>query len=338
MCALATCTSNNPLYSSGNDASPDQSISGPGTGNDAGASSGSPGQGPDAAAIPSGAGGLPIGEPSGTGGLPSGAGGSASSAGGASGVPTADAGDPALVVRDGAAAGTHDLVTGLIGYWRMDEAPGSTVAHDSSGLHHDGTLETLDPKVAWVAGRFGSAVDFPQNGDRNPGIRVAVTTRISSVTQYTIAAWVRRNRSRPTAYQSIISRQLGTTFAEVFDMSVSLDHLATYGTDRTDQGVTAAAGLDDAPVGVWFHAAATFDGTKLRVYADGVQLAVVDEPKALPSTDTPLYLGTNKNSSTAISDSNHPWEGQLDEIVLYERALPPESIAALAQGERPNVP
>jgi hypothetical protein len=231
-----------------------------------------------------------------------------------------------------------DLVTGLVGYWRMDEPSNATTARDSSGLGHHGTLEMLDPAKVWVAGRFGTALSIPGGtASDNAGVRVELTDRIKNLTRYTVAAWARRTRLRPVAYQSLISRQLGTGIAEVFDMSVSKDLLVIYASDRDASGVSGATSPDPAPVNTWFHAAGTFDGTTLRIYENGVEKKATAFSQPLPDSAAPLYLGTNKNGSGA-STAHHTWEGQLDEVMLYDRALPGDAIAALASGTRPEVP
>lgn len=241
----------------------------------------------------------------------------------------------APVAADAAGSTNVDLTTGLIGYWRMDEPMNATMARDSSGLQHDGTLETLSPAGAWIPGRFGSALHLPE--DKNVGVRVRLTTRIAGIRQYTLAAWARRGRLRPVAYQSIISRQLGTGINEVFDMSVSKDLLQAYAPDRTTQGVSSAMVDRAAPVNTWFHAAATYDGQTIRIYQDGVLEDSLSWTAGLPSSDQPLYLGTNKNES-GTSTAHHPWEGDLDEVLMYDVALPAQAIAALAAGQRPAVP
>jgi hypothetical protein len=90
-------------------------------------------------------------------------------------------------------------------------------------------------------------------------------------------------------------------------------------------------------VNTWFHAAATFDGQTIRIYQDGVLEDSLPWTGGLPSSDQPLYIGTNKNASGA-STAHHPWEGDLDEVLLYDVALPAQAIAALAAGQRPAVP
>jgi Concanavalin A-like lectin/glucanases superfamily len=252
------------------------------------------------------------------------------------GLPGPEEGPPSGDAQSDAIGTGVDLLTGLVGYWRMDESDMATEAKDSSGLNNHGTLENVNLATAWGPGRFGRALQMDDN-DKNAGIRVKLTDRIAGIKRYTVAAWVKRLRLRPTAYQSIISRQLSGGIAEVFDMSVSKDVLQIYGSDRNSMGVTSAFAPSAAPVNDWFHAAATFDGTTLRLYMNGELVDSAAFSLPLPVTDTPLYLGTNKNDS-GLSNAHHPWEGSLDEILLYDLVLPAESIAALAAGERPDVP
>src|SRR6476646_8852759 len=56
------------------------------------------------------------------------------------------------------------LLDDLIGYWPLDDGPGSTVARDVSGRGNDGTLRQLDPAIAWVEGRAGTAVNIAGQG------------------------------------------------------------------------------------------------------------------------------------------------------------------------------
>ena len=88
------------------------------------------------------------------------------------------------------------------------------------------------------------------------------------------------------------------------------------------------------PVRQWVHAAATYDGQTLRVYQAGVSRDSLSVRVTLPPSTAPIYIGTNKNAGQAAE----PLGGRLDEVVIYNRALLPSEIAALAGGMRPPVP
>ncbi|MBP9758378.1 prepilin-type N-terminal cleavage/methylation domain-containing protein [Candidatus Dojkabacteria bacterium] len=52
-----------------------------------------------------------------------------------------------------------DATSGLIAYWPLSEASGTTT-DDASISSYSGTLVNMDPATDWVAGKFGNALDF----------------------------------------------------------------------------------------------------------------------------------------------------------------------------------
>ena len=74
----------------------------------------------------------------------------------------------------------HGLVADLIGYWRLNDAPGSATARDSSLWGNDGTLVGLDAATAWAAGGpEGGALSLREMGDVN----VPDSASIDSITE-----------------------------------------------------------------------------------------------------------------------------------------------------------
>jgi hypothetical protein len=226
------------------------------------------------------------------------------------------------------------LLTGPIGYWRFDEPDNARTVKDSSGHGNDGVFEGPMAGATWVAGHFGRGLELDMT-DRTFGIRVAASPAIRALTNYTAAAWIYRRKTYAASFCGIISRQIDSGDAEVFNLAVARDFLKAYGPDRNAVTgmVTTASAPAAIPLNVWVHTAVTYDGALIRLYQDGVQVGMDDYAQALPATTTPLYLGTNKNSQF-----DEPFIGVLDEILLYDRALSPEAIAALAHDTRPVVP
>ena len=73
----------------------------------------------------------------------------------------------------------------------------------------------------------------------------------------------------------------------------------------------------------WQHVAVVRSETSLRVFLNGVEeLHQADLPKSgihLPQ----LFFGGR-------SDNQHNWEGRLDEIAIFDRALTEEEVQSLA--------
>jgi hypothetical protein len=85
------------------------------------------------------------------------------------------------------------------------------------------------------------------------------------------------------------------------------------------------------PAATWMHVASTYDGGTFRLYLDG--LRVVEKTmftNRLLSAPNDLYIGNNFNAA-----HNEPYQGAIDEVVLFSRALAADKIAALARRESP---
>ena len=67
--------------------------------------------------------------------------------------------------------------------------------------------------------------------------------------------------------------------------------------------------------GSWMHAAATFDGTTMRLFIDGVEEASLDAP-GLTINANSLAMGIG-----AQSDGTRYFQGQMDDVRIYNRAL-----------------
>jgi hypothetical protein len=218
----------------------------------------------------------------------------------------------------------------LLGYWKLDERADATMAVDSSGRGNHGILEGLDAHIAWVSGYRGNALDLGTPG-QTAGVRVPVTPALASLTSFTAAAWVYHTAST-TTYDSIISRQVDDTVLEVFNLAL-IDDAPVALMPKTIQGNQVSYKVISprtVPINQWVHLALTFDGTTVRLYQAGEEVGSLPFAYPLPATQTPLYLGTNKNPT-----NNEPFDGRIDDVLLYSSALSASAIAALAAGGNP---
>jgi hypothetical protein len=241
-------------------------------------------------------------------------------------APPPDVALPRDVAADAPPSGNRPA---LIGYWAFEDGAGSTTVADGSGMGNHGVLEGLSATEAFVAGKAGLGLAIPTSA-ADPGVRVPLTARIDGLRAFTLAAWFRRGVTS-TRHQSIISRQLGNTTLEVFNLTCINNDVVVYipGSGSSVGFEARARGV--AATGVWIHAAASYDGRFLELFIDGREVASHEFPDRLVSTTTPLYLGTNKNSTR-----NDPFDGIIDEVALYDGPLSPASIAALAAGASPR--
>jgi hypothetical protein len=79
--------------------------------------------------------------------------------------------------------------------------------------------------------------------------------------------------------------------------------------------------------GIWYHIAATYDGSRMRIYKDGVE--VVSTAKSGIVDTNPDILAAIGNQSAAAG-GGWPFDGLLDDVRIYNRALSATEIAVIA--------
>ncbi|MDD3002550.1 MAG: DUF2341 domain-containing protein, partial [Candidatus Shapirobacteria bacterium] len=190
----------------------------------------------------------------------------------------------------GSAASDNNLSDGLVGYWKMDENVGTSIA-DSSGLGYTGTFGTGDSAPSWSTGKFGVGTSFDGTNDYvnfgNPGL--------SSLTNVTISFW--RKAANSNAWL-LFQGQTGTYYV-----------LATSGS------------------GAFYHN--NIGSATKTIYIDG-------KVATTPLTDTNWHhyviTGVNLSTWTNLRLSNYPnfqYNGLIDEIRIYNRALSPSEVTQL---------
>ncbi|HXJ23068.1 MAG TPA: LamG domain-containing protein [Polyangia bacterium] len=228
---------------------------------------------------------------------------------------------------DAGASGCMELGDQLIGFWRLDETSGSSIAHDSSLNNNNGTLAAIDPASAWVA-------DGPEGGALAPQgkgyVQVPDSESIDSITTaVTVAAWIYIDGAI-TDYATVISRQIAATYGQHYHLSIRADMKPALFITTPASMQVFIAGPTAVPLQTWVHIAGTYDGSMARLYLNGVD--VIDAPVTGPfaAESNPVILSGNNNPSPTNLSERIP--GRLDDVLLYRRALSGDEIARLSNG------
>jgi hypothetical protein len=75
-----------------------------------------------------------------------------------------------------------------------------------------------------------------------------------------------------------------------------------------------AVGTSALTLNGWSHLAATYDGSSLRLYVNGVLVQTLAVAGAMPASTGVLHMGGN-------AVWNEPYAGLLDDVRIYNRAL-----------------
>jgi hypothetical protein len=190
-----------------------------------------------------------------------------------------------------------------VGYWRLGETSGPTMAFDSSGNG--------------LNGNFGSGISLGRQGavrvtnDTSAGfsgvggVRVPSSTLLNAST-LSAEAWIRTTLN-DSATCSTPRGIVGRSGVFTLGMCQNKAH-ASVTVGGTRYGVQGSAALND---GRWHHVAMSYDASVLRLFVDGVEAGTYAKTGALSSATTELQVG--------IRDQY--FYGDIDEVALYNRAL-----------------
>src|SRR5262249_33601814 len=85
------------------------------------------------------------------------------------------------------------------------------------------------------------------------------------------------------------------------------------------------------PTNTWSHLAATYDGATMRLYVNGSQVASRSQTGAIQTSTGVLSLGGDPTYGQY-------WQGKIDEVRVYNRALSAGEIASDMSLPEPGAP
>ena len=203
----------------------------------------------------------------------------------------------------------------------FDEHSG-TVTQDASG---SGNHALLLNGAGWAPGRAGGAVQLDGVNDVTA---VSASASLDALRDaFTVTAWIQRSALQP-GWRLAVSRQLTTTFDDQFFLGFSGSQ-PRFGinTSSGDQYVGAGSTL----VGTWVHLAGVYDGTTMKLYVNGVERARMAKSGAIKASPRPVLVGGGANTTNPLAPTEN-LRGRVDDVRLYDRALHPGEIAAVANG------
>ena len=189
----------------------------------------------------------------------------------------------------------------VVAAYAFNEGAGTTMA-DASGNGATGTING----ATWTSqGRFGSALTF--NG-MNDWVTVNDANLLDLTAGMTLEAWV-----YPTATTGVRDIVVKEGASDIYNLyarnwrGLPEANVLVSGSNRTAEGAALAAN-------VWTHVAGTYDGTTVRLYVNGVQVASAPVTAPISTSTGPLRIGGN-------SLWGEFFQGQIDEVRVYNRAL-----------------
>jgi len=221
---------------------------------------------------------------------------------------------------------THRLAKNLVGWWVMNEATGRTI-YDLSGNGNHGTLEG---DTHWVAGKYGSCLSFDGDGDyvdvdNNP----YQTSNIFS-SGLSFSVWIKSPFAKDNNRRSIVGGGGANHFYSAGGIYVYTGSDYTYAAMeiyRGDYYTASTDGVINLTPDNWYHIVGVYNSlsNQVEIYLNGVNEVNTSVSESGTTYDPDnFYIGRNPRSSF-----NPTFNGLIDNVMVFDRALSAEEIQAL---------
>jgi hypothetical protein len=242
------------------------------------------------------------------------------------------AGDQRTLVPHAAPAGI-DLERGLLLYLRLDDGmAGVTSLRDGSGRQNQTTLIDPDAAITWITGPLGgAAVALPSLA--TAWLSVTSSPALNEIRAgFTIAAWVRAPAVAGNDRRTIAARRSIGPGGYLYSLHLIGNRPGLYIHSSNGANANLVSPVAVSP-GTWVHLALVYDLTSARLMIDGQLVAEQGFQLGIGPENSPLSLGASED--VLPNRASDPLGGDLDEVVVYDRALGPAEIEALVAGAQP---
>ncbi|HET6283856.1 MAG TPA: LamG domain-containing protein, partial [Polyangia bacterium] len=211
----------------------------------------------------------------------------------------------------------------LVAYWKLDEStPGARAADATGNGNNAGPANAPMPAGPAPGLAFANPHSLSFNtsgGTINQCALITTAPRLTFVGAITMSAWIKPMLT--TASHQIIAHGSGT--AET-GLQIDTNTYVAYSRNNLRHAATFAVPRED--VADWVHIVGTHDGTAWRLYRNGNQVAVTEDDVGALFSNGYWSLGSSSNCAIGF------FQGSLDDVRLYRRALRPEEVRQLTNG------
>lgn len=210
-------------------------------------------------------------------------------------------------------------IYGLVGHWKLDEASGTTAA-DSSGLGNTGTFTNgALPNTTAIYSK-GATFDGVNDFVNVPN----TVNRVNLRESMTVSCWARSHTANWNQTGCLVSKR-DQFVLHPWSGGKSFDFYINSG--GWTSASTNLANISNFDLMDWHHYVGVYNHVtgQFQVFVDGVQRATnsITAGSNLTSDTGPITIGYDDGQSGRYFD------GDLDDVRIYNRALPASEIAEL---------
>lgn len=224
------------------------------------------------------------------------------------------------------------IVPNVIADWPLDDCTlgfnGSTVT-DVSGNGNDGTA--TGGLAVEANGQLCSAGAFNGNSSF---VRVPDDASLDMQDGLSMAVWIRHNGG-PSDWEAILAKGDNSYRLHLnggCEISDTLPGNTRHGITFGMNGGCGNADLNSNVVptpGVWYHVAATYDRSVMRIYINGSLVNSANNSSAINNSGFDIGIGEN------TQQRGRYWDGDIDELTLWDNAISAQEVVNHMNRTRP---
>jgi len=211
-----------------------------------------------------------------------------------------------------------------IAYWRLGETSGTTFADLIAGRN----LTMVQPPVLGQPGALVSSTDKAPvfNGTFHYAER-ASDPALNPTFPLSIELWGRWDGGNPTLNCGLLFNRNASAVKgyAIIKQANALNFYISYGDGSSQRSILAAI-----TQGQWYHLVFSHDGTRGRLYSNGIEVGTSVVSGYIPNDPQPLRIATPSYTLSPY------FNGAIDEVAIYGYVLSPAQIArhyALGQAQ-----
>jgi hypothetical protein len=240
----------------------------------------------------------------------------------------------------GASTTLHaDLADGLVAYYNFDDGTGLALAEITGTATAGELFEFPEDDSQWVAGQIGGALEFDGVDDF-----VIVPEYPLAETSFTVSIW--GNADTAPTWGTLV-KNWGQNVVGQFHLGLGpgeADTLNVFITQGDGGAFNAGTDLDPIELETWEHYAfvanAATETVKLYRNGEAVDEQGYDGAFTATPVNQALGIGVKTNDIGDFADPANPgyWDGKLDDLGLWHRALSDEEIQQIFDQGKAGMP
>jgi len=210
--------------------------------------------------------------------------------------------------------------------WWTGDGNAKDVAGGSHGTLRAGPSVRPGAVGTYKPGAVGMAFSLKGGGY----VDVPDATNLNFTDAMTVDAWANANSFQPI---SAVVKKSDSSQANGYALEMSDSRMVFYVFLSTVGWRWAMSATSFAP-NKWYHVAGTYDGSDLRLYVNGVLEDQFSLSDTITISTSNLNIGRDPSNP---ADTSRFWDGMIDEVQLFNRALSPAEILTIYQAGRKGV-